>query len=380
MNQTRACHICAGAISELRGFPVTIQVTSDCRPWEGSGRLAACSICGTLQKVVTADWLEEMRGLYAGYAIYEQGGGREQVSFDGGSGEGTARSKKIVDWLCATKSLRQEGELLDIGCGNGAFMRAFGGSRPRWRMTGSELDARHQAAIGSIPGAAELHVGDIESLRGCFDLIALIHALEHIPHPVQYLRKLCTRLNPGGMVLIEVPDVEMSPFDILIADHCTHFSIDTLRSIVSMAGLDILHVEVGYIAKELTLLARRPTLKATEPIAAGEKNGEVTAQKLIAWLEGVVAQGRSFQSPVGIFGTSISATWLAAALGEKVAFFVDEDANRIGRRHMGLVILSPQQAPRDVPILMPLRADIAASVSARLSLTQLHFIDTPAAQ
>src|SRR5271156_386935 len=113
MNHTQACHICAGTICELPGFPVAIQVTSDCRPWKGSGRLAACSNCGTLQKIVTEDWLEEMRNLYAAYAIYEQGGGREQVSFDGSSGAGTARSSKIVDWLCATKSLRQEGELLD---------------------------------------------------------------------------------------------------------------------------------------------------------------------------------------------------------------------------------------------------------------------------
>lgn len=342
------------------------------------GHLAICSACGTLQKNVTDDWLQEMRNLYAGYSIYEQGGGREQVSFEEGSGAGTARSKKIVDWLCATGGLAQEGTLLDIGCGNGAFMRAFGRRRPDWHMTGLELDARNHASIAAIPGAVKLHVGALESLESRFDLIVLVHALEHIPHPIQYLRELGRRLNPGGMVLIEVPDVDRSPFDILIADHCTHFSVNTLRSIVSMGGFEILHLEAGRVAKELTLLARHLALTNDAAIAASDGDREVMAKRLIAWLETVLAQGQSIQAPVGIFGTSISATWLAAALGEKVKFFVDEDANRIGRQHMGLPIYSPQDAPRELAILMPLRADIAGSVCSRLSHTHLQFVGPPA--
>jgi 2-polyprenyl-3-methyl-5-hydroxy-6-metoxy-1,4-benzoquinol methylase len=378
MTHSLACHVCGDELCELAGFPVAIQVTSDCRLWKGSGRLATCSGCGTLQKNVTDDWLREMGNLYAGYSIYEQGGGREQVSFDEGSGAGIARSKKITDWLCATGSLAQDGALLDIGCGNGAFMRAFGEHRPHWHMTGLELDARNRASIEAIPGAVNLHVGTLESLDARFDLIVLVHALEHIPHPVQYLRGLSGRLNPGGMVLIEVPDLDRSPFDILIADHCTHFNAHTLRSIVNMGGFEILYIEAGRVAKELTLLARHPARTNDAAVAAPDEDGEVTAKRLLAWLERVLAQGQSIQAPVGIFGTSISATWLAGALGEKVKFFVDEDANRIGRQHMGLPIHSPQDAPADLAILMPLRADIAASVRARLSHTHLQFVGPPA--
>jgi SAM-dependent methyltransferase len=373
-----ACHVCGGNLCELGGYPVAIQVTSDCRPWQGSGRLATCSACGTLQKNVTDAWLQEMRSLYAGYSIYEQGSGCEQMSFDTMSGAGTARSKKIVHWLCTTESLPLEGSLLDIGCGNGAFMRAFGDCRPLWQKTGLELDTRHQSSIAAIPGAVNLHVGTLESLNARFDLIVLIHALEHIPHPIQYLRELAKRLNPGGKVLIEVPDVDRSPFDILIADHCTHFSTNTLGSIVIMAGFEILYIETGIVTKELTLLARHPALESAAGVVAHDPDGEVAAKRLIAWLESVMLQGRSSQAPVGIFGTSISATWLAAAIGERVKFFVDEDANRIGRQHMGLPIHSLQDAPRNLPILMPLRYDIAASVVARLSHTHLNFLSPPA--
>jgi SAM-dependent methyltransferase len=378
MMHSSPCHVCGDKLRELNGFPVVMQVTSDCRPWKGIGRLATCSGCGTVQKPVSDEWLQEMSNLYAGYSLYEQGGGCEQVSFDANSGAGTARSKKIVDWLCANGSLPQEGALLDIGCGNGAFMRAFGGRRPHWQMTGLELDGRNQASITAIPGVVKLHVGALESVKTRFDLIVLVHALEHIPHPIRFLREICSRLNPGGMILIEVPDVEKSPFDILIADHCTHFNANTLRNIVGKAGFEVAYIEGGCVAKELTLLARDATLVNGAATASPDEDGEVAAKGHIAWLKNVLSQGQSSQAPVGIFGTSISATWLAAALGEKVRFFVDEDANRIGRKHMGLPIHSPEDAPRDSAILMPLHADTANSVFARLSHTHLQLVRPPA--
>ncbi|HWZ46729.1 MAG TPA: hypothetical protein VNX00_00740, partial [Herbaspirillum sp.] len=86
------------------------------------------------------------------------------------------------------------------------------------------------------------------------------------------------------------------------------------------------------------------------------------------WLQALVAQARQMQggsAALGIFGTSISATWLAASLGAQVTFFVDEDANRIGRSHMGRPIYHPVDAPKASAALMPLRADIAQAIAQR---------------
>jgi 2-polyprenyl-3-methyl-5-hydroxy-6-metoxy-1,4-benzoquinol methylase len=331
-----------------------------------------------VQKVVTDEWRTEMNELYSGYSMYEQGGGSEQVSFDTDSGAGIARSKKIVDWLICTGSLPKEGTLLDVGCGNGAFMRSFGSKRPGWKMTGLELDARNRDSVTAIPGVEELHVGTIESLQSRFDMISLIHALEHMPDPVRYLKAIRGRLNAGGMVLIEVPDLDKSPFDILVADHCTHFRTTTLRNAVCKSGFEVAYIDAGVVSKELTLLARPAPFMDQADTATSDKEGEVAAQAHITWLQSVLTQGRTTRPPCGIFGTSISATWLAAALGDNVKFFVDEDANRIGRRHMGLPIHGPADAPRDMPVLMPLHADIATAVCARLRLTRLQFVCPPA--
>ena len=373
------CHVCCGPVHEIDGFSILLQVTSDCRPWRAAGQLAVCQSCGTVQKPITESWLREADQIYAGYEIYSQGGGDEQSTFDQGTGGSESRSKKIVDWLTTTHRLPETGWLMDIGCGNGAFLRAFGARYPIWQMTGLELDSRNQQFIESIPGVVRLHVGPIERLHDCFDLIVLIHALEHIPNPVQFLGALTERLNPGGLLLIEVPDMKVSPFDILIADHCTHFTADILQGVVGSAGFESLAMRTDFVPKELSLLAQYPGGDGRKRVrqAVPEQfpgNGAKVARAHIAWLKNLLQQGQAIEGTVGIFGTSIAATWLATSLGDKVTFFVDEDRNRVGRSHLSRPIYYPTRAPSGSQIVIPMRADIAVAIARRFEEVACKFV------
>jgi len=373
-----ACHICAGALSYVDGYPVAQQVTSDCRPWAEASCLAVCRQCATVQKPVTASWRRQVDEIYSRYAVYAQGGGVEQVAFDQQTGVGQVRSQKIVDWLRGNGGLAETGCLLDIGCGNGAFLRAFRSVHAQWTMAGLELDARNRAQIESIDGVTQLHVGSTDTLSERHDLVVLIHALEHIPDPVSYLRSVRSLLKAHGTLLVQVPDLATSPFDILIADHCSHFDAMSLRHVLEMADFEVLRLDAGgSVAKELTLLARPAPAPITNGVARPINGVQNAATVHIAWLQRLLEQGRSVAGPIGIFGTSISATWLAAALGEKVVFFVDEDAHRIGRSHMGRPIYGPHEAPKDSAVLMPLRADIALAITQRLGGFALRFTMPP---
>lgn len=63
----------------------------------------------------------------------------------------------------------------------------------------------------------------------------MIHVLEHIPYLIEYLRHIRTLLKPRGLLCIQVPDVNNSPFEILVADHSCQFSSDTLNNVVTLA-------------------------------------------------------------------------------------------------------------------------------------------------
>lgn len=307
--------------------------------------------------------------------MYDQGGGAEQATFDGNDGAATARSLKIVAWLKSATQLPLNGKLLDIGCGNGAFLRAFAEKHPGWELTGLELSDRNKIVVEAIAGVKRLHVGSLESLHERFDLIVLIHALEHIPDPIHYLSELVSLLNPGGMLLIEVPDLNSSPFDILIADHATHFSAASLRHVVASARFKVHSLQNGFVAKELSLLATpapgvESTQRDTDAITA---DGDTAAAHL-AWLQVLVERAAQAKGDVAIFGTSISATWLAASMNREVKFFLDEDHHRAGGRHLGRPIYHPADMPAVKNVLLPLRTDIATSIAARLAHLDCEFI------
>lgn len=376
------CHLCGGEMLNLEAFSALVQVTSDCCPWRAGGHLSVCQRCGTVQKPVTENWRRWTEQIYADYEIYSQGAGAEQQAFEQDTGTSAARSQKIVEWPTTHYVFPETGNLLDIGCGNGTFLRAFGARNPKWRMTGLELDSRNQQVIESIPGVAGLHVGSIESLQDRFDLIVLIHVLEHIPHPMNYLRSLSGRLSPGGLLLIEVPNLEKSPFDILVADHCTHFTSEILQGVVASAGFEILAKAADFVPKELSLLAQHPGGDGNKSASQNEPmiwervqgKGAKVAISQITWLQNLLQKGQEIKGQVGIFGTAISSTWLAASLGAKVEFFVDEDRNRIGRSHLSHPIYHPVHAPKGSQILVPMRADIAVAIARRFKGLACKFV------
>jgi len=374
------CHLCGGRLELLLDYPMAGQVTSDCRPWQGRSLLAACQSCGVLQKSVTSEWEEEVKEIYATYAIYAQAEGGEQRSFDAESGANRSRSQTILKWLFSKADLPEKGTLLDIGCGNGSFLQAFREAYPNWQMIGAELDDRNRSAVESIPGVIKLHTGPLDQMPERFDLIAMIHALEHIPRPTHFLAGVGKLLKASGSLLVQVPDLATSPFDILIADHCTHFSKESLHWTVKLAGFQPTHLVNNCVAKELTLLANNfkpASIDMNQFIPDQPFDDCRHAINHLHWLHLLVLQAIAIEGQVGIFGTSISATWLAAALQGRVAFFVDEDSNRIGQSHLGIPIISIEKTPAKIPVLMPIRRDIALAIKGRLGSIHRNMIAPP---
>jgi hypothetical protein len=79
-----------------------------------------------------------------------------------------------------------------------------------------------------------------------------------------------------------------------------------------------------------------------------------------------MARRLAVQGPIGIFGTSIAATWLAAELEGAAAFFVDEDAARVGKRLMNRPIFAPGKLDAGSNVLVALPHTLAESVARRL--------------
>lgn len=378
MNKTFLCQVCGADRLELvESYARIPRVTSDCKPWPAGGKMTVCRDCGAVQKLPDTAWLDEVGKIYRDYQIYELSKGAEQVIFNQ-VGDAAPRSRTLVDFLLRAISPPATGKLIDIGCGNGAALGTFSPALSQWSLYGSELSASASPTLRALPNFVELFVGDLADIKERFDIVTMIHSLEHMPVPAQSLEQALRLLAAGGTLFVEVPDVETSPFDLIVADHLMHFSRATLRYLASRIGCSARILRNDVLPKEITFVAQ-PGASAVQKPAASQ--GADIARTSVNWLQRVIdaAEGAGDSGrPFGIFGTSISAMWLYGARQGRVAFFVDEDRTRIGQNIDGRPIVAPADIPADAAVFVPLVPAVAEHVIARLSPLKAQFVAPPA--
>lgn len=362
-----SCHFCR------QGFVITPdewawlpRVTSDCRPARWRGQIAVCPSCGLTQTVMTEGWRKAAETAYEDYEIYAAAGGAEQkIAVDGGM---QGRSSALVGHLLSLGRLSSTGRLLDVGCGNGAFLRAFAHGFPEWLLEGSEFNRRNEALLRAIPSFQALHGTDVAELPDGFDMVSLIHVLEHIESPGDFLAALRVKVALGGSLFVEVPSWRNNPFALMIADHASHFTPASLALVVSSSGWEIETVHENWVPKELSLMAMYSGAGGAvrHSDIVGEKSSLDTAMH---WLGQVMAEAKKVAGNsvnFGLFGSAIAATWLYQGVSDHVRFFVDEDPQRVGRTHLGLPILAPDQVPADADVFVGISPIVSEVLLERL--------------
>jgi SAM-dependent methyltransferase len=382
-----ACHVCASTeLVEIPHEAIRGWVSSDSKPVKRGEPLVVCANCGCLQKQQTERWHAQSSEIYAKYSIYGNSAGSEQLVFESGLGLAQTRSSRILQHLLANFSIHSKGRMLDVGCGNGATLRAFSCMRPDWTLFGTELSDKYKEQVESISGVEAMVSTGLGDVPGEFDLVSLVHVLEHIPDPVAYLTGLRLRLKPDGLLLIEVPDHASNPFDLIIADHSTHFSLDLLSRVVRAAGYEVVRVVRDWIPKELSLVARRAANFPDHPLSPLSGTSVVTAKEVaeerMRWLATLVnaAAAAAAASPrFGLLGTTIGATWLYAELGGNVAFFLDENVDCAGARHLGKPVYMPPELPAGSTVYVGIPSPASALAAERLAKAhpEVDFVASP---
>jgi 2-polyprenyl-3-methyl-5-hydroxy-6-metoxy-1,4-benzoquinol methylase len=101
----------------------------------------------------------------------------------------------------------KRGGLLDVGCGNGEFLKLAASCG--WSVSGIDLD---EQAVSVCTGQdLDVRRGSIDSLddkKDAFDYITVSHVLEHVADPNRLLASCYRLLRPGGCLWIETPNIE----------------------------------------------------------------------------------------------------------------------------------------------------------------------------
>lgn len=365
MTSDTPCLLCGGPRLRLCFECEEGGVTSDCKPWSEPVRTYACADCGHVQKRKDRTSADSVRAIYANYTLYHLSDGGEQLIFTA-SGPRT-RSSLLFERLAAEFSLPATGRLLDVGCGAGGSLRAFGALLPRWEMAGFEQGDSGKERILSIPGVKHFWSGSLDTVPGPHDLATVVHVLEHVPTPATFLEQIRHLLAPGGRILIQVPDPLENPFDMLIGDHYSHFSMDVLTEYLRRCGFEILQAS-KWLPKELTvILGGRKVDPAPRQTPVADLSSSFARNA--AWLKSVAAAAKeqARADRFGVFGTAIAGTWVGSIVRDRLGFFVEEDRQRVGKTHLGRPVVAPESLARGDRVYLAFPYPLAKKIHDRLA-------------
>jgi len=168
--------------------------------------------------------------------------------------------------LKAIQQIKQNGRLLDIGCGLGFFLKSA--TEAGFNVTGLDVSER-AVKFAEKYYNLRVRVGTISDLlirEEKFDIITLWHVLEHFSDPFVELKKIGNLLSNSGVLFIEVPNLHSLKF-ILSKNkwvggnhpryHRTFFNRRTLALLLKEAGFaNIQYIHPDYSNSDSGLLKK----------------------------------------------------------------------------------------------------------------------------
>ncbi|HBE79486.1 MAG TPA: methyltransferase [Firmicutes bacterium] len=146
------------------------------------------------------------------------------------------------------QSLITNKTVLDFGCGNGGFL--LQAQKVAAKVAGIEPERRLKPYFKKQQLPVYSNLGEIEQL---FEVITLFHVLEHLPDPLNVLQQVAARLEPGGCIIIEVPNADDILLKVYESDafanftywscHLFLFTAATLSLLAKKAGLQINYIK-----------------------------------------------------------------------------------------------------------------------------------------
>lgn len=197
--------------------------------------LAACRSCGfAWNRVFDPDLL-----------VYDEG-------YDNAVPSTVMRAyyEEIADYL-ADRNALEDGLVVDVGCGDGAFLRTLCGPRPSIRGLGVDP---------ALPRDSTELAGRISLVKTVFSpaqvperpaLALSRHVLEHIHRPVPFLSAVSAAKARGTFpCFFEVPDVEWivenRTFWDFCYEHCNYFSGESFEAALVAAGITPTRTQNGF--------------------------------------------------------------------------------------------------------------------------------------
>jgi SAM-dependent methyltransferase len=329
-----------------------IFVTSDVKRSNFIPVLCECSNCSHIFKIINIELLSSINLIYANYEIYKLSNGQpELINFT----NNISKNQTLINFieLKINKSNPGKKLWLDYGCGNGSLI-----DEVKILYGESFFIEGYDQYVESTRNDITNKIENLESK--VYDVISLVHVLEHVEQPVQLVKSLLKKLKQDGFIVINIPNIIMNPYDLFVVDHLHHFNKYSLNMISRILG----NIKIDYydlIDNQILAIVSNSKLQNNVNL------NNVNLKSILQFTDNKIEAINSIRDSYYMFGTSVASQFLINNSTGKVINYIDENLNKIGKELNGIKTINLSDAKKDKTLVLPLGQEFSKNLFERLT-------------
>lgn len=153
------------------------------------------------------------------------------------------------------------GRVLEVGCGAGALLRRL--RDLGWTVEGQDVDPN---AASIADDNIRVHLGDLNALAlpsESYDAVVMNHVIEHVHHPVDFLRECYRLVKPRGILVITTPNAASYGHQVF-GDAWRGLEPPRHLHLFTCGSLEVIAINAGWIiGRNFTSVSRSGDMLAT---------------------------------------------------------------------------------------------------------------------
>lgn len=341
------CPICSCSNTESIDIKHAFLRHTDFATVRQSGHIGRCTSCQSLFSAVNEDTVVDIDNLFRSraYSLSEQ---TSHTLIAKQYEEPVTRSFLQAELLCKLLN-NEKPSILDIGCFDGALLAEFDRRLKSADLHGFDVND-HLGLV--FPRRDNFHFwsSDLEYVQGEFDMICMSHTIMYVRDIPRLMKEIKRLIKPDGLLFVQTPDISKNPCYILMGDQYHYYTINILKNVSQHFGFEFSSLDTEWFPREIVGIA-----KPTSHNAHVGYIEDLQIYQCVEYLDRTATRLNeiSSSSRIGVLGTTGSAAFVDSVLGERVAFFADENCNRVGSKFRNKEVLHPRSLNDSDLLIIP---------------------------